>query len=163
LGQLYNATPGVLQTPFANSNWTAASFNFGPQTVTHDHRDHANLAFGLCAITALGKFNWKQGGHLVLWDMEVVIEFPPGATILLPSASLRHSNVDLRPGDTRMSFTQYSAGGLFRWVDQGFQTAAQLKAGDKKRKERYDRESKVRWEMGLGLFSTLPELRAGLN
>ena len=58
--------------------------------------------------------------YLVLWDMGLVIEFPPGATILIPSATLRHSNVCLNPGDTRMSFTQYSAGGLFRWVDQGF-------------------------------------------
>ena len=157
LGRLYDATP-VLQSTFANSIWTAASFNFGPRTVTHDHRDHANLAFGLCAITALGQFDWKRGGHLVLWDMEVVIEFPPGTTILIPSATLRHSNVDLHPGDTRMSFTQYSAGGLFRWVDQGFRTAARLKAVDRKGKERFDRESKERWEMGLGLFSTLSEL-----
>jgi hypothetical protein len=159
LGQLYGWNR-LLQTNFRKSLWTAVSFNFGPQVVTSDHRDHANLAFGLCAITALGEFDWRRGGHLVLWDMGLVIEFPPGATILIPSATLRHSNVCLNPGDTRMSFTQYSAGGLFRWVDQGFRTAAAFEAADKKGKARFDQESKRRWEMGLGLFSTLSELKA---
>jgi hypothetical protein len=117
------------------------TFNFGPQTITFDHRDFANLAFGWCAITAIGKFDPKRGGHLILWDMKLVIEFPPGATILIPSAILRHSNVSLQPGEIRMSFTQYSAGGLFRWVDQGFRTAADFEAADKKGKKNFDQES----------------------
>lgn len=158
LDQLYQKTPG-LEPNFTNSIWTAATFNFGPQTVTFKHKDSANLAFGLCAVTALGQFNPKQGGHLILWDMELVIEFPPGATILIPSAILAHSNVSVQPGDVRMSFTQYCAGGLFRWVDQGFQTAANFKAADKKGKEQFDLESKERWQMGINLFSTLSDLR----
>jgi hypothetical protein len=157
LGQLYARTPS-LEANFKNSIWTAGTFNFGPQTVALKHRDFANLAFGLCAITALGQFDSKRGGHLVLWDMRLVIEFPPGATILIPSALLTHSNVPVQPGDVRMSFTQYCAGGLFRWVDQGFQTAASFKAVDEKGKRQFDQGSKERWEMGIGLYSTLSEL-----
>jgi hypothetical protein len=66
----------------------AMTFNFGPQTVTFDHRDSGNLAFGWCAITAFGNFDPTCGGHLVLWDMKLVIEFPPGSTILIPSAMM---------------------------------------------------------------------------
>jgi hypothetical protein len=161
LSQLREEVPGLRQN-FSNSIWAAATFNFGPQTVTFNHRDCANLAFGWCAVTALGRFDPKRGGHLILWDMGLVIEFPPGSTILIPSAVLHHSNVALQPGDVRMSFTQYAAGGLFRWVDQGFRTAAKFNANDPKGKKRFDRESERRWDEGLGLYSTLPELKAGL-
>jgi hypothetical protein len=157
LGQLYARTPS-LETNFENSIWTAGTFNFGPQTVSLKHRDSANLAFGLCAVTALGQFDSKHGSHLVLWDMKLVIEFALGSTILIPSAILAHSNTLLQPGEVRMSFTQYCAGGLFRWVDQGFQTASGFKAVDEKGKRQFDHESKKRWQMGMGLFSTLSEL-----
>jgi hypothetical protein len=136
------------------------TFNFGPQTIAWDHRDFNNLAFGWCAITAGGEFNPALGGHLVLPDMELVIEFPPGSTILIPSATLRHFNVPIQEGETRMSFTQYTAGGLFRWVDQGFQTSRDFEARDVEGKRVYDKESLDRWKMGLGLFSTLDELRS---
>ncbi|KAJ3871267.1 hypothetical protein F5051DRAFT_446413 [Lentinula edodes] len=53
-----------------------------------------------CAITSGGKYNYKLGGHLILWDLKVVIEFPPGATILLSLALLRHSNQPVAPGET---------------------------------------------------------------
>jgi hypothetical protein len=94
----------------------------------------------------------------VLWDMGLVIEFPPGSTIIIPSAVLRHSNVDIQKDEMRMSFTQYSAGGLFRWVDYGFRTASKFKADDPKGKKRFDEASRLRWAMGLGLFSTIGKL-----
>ncbi|OCH86581.1 hypothetical protein OBBRIDRAFT_806683 [Obba rivulosa] len=37
-----------------------------------------NLSFGFCAITTLGNYNPKKDGHLVLWDLGLVIKFPPG-------------------------------------------------------------------------------------
>ncbi|PBK60382.1 hypothetical protein ARMSODRAFT_990951 [Armillaria solidipes] len=97
-------------------NWTscifaAATFNF------------ANLPFGWCAITTLGRFDPRFGGHLVLWDLKLVLDFPPGSTILIPSAILRHSNTTIGRSERRYSFMQYTMGGLFRWVDCGFQTS----------------------------------------
>ena len=50
----------------------------------------------------------------------LVIEFPPGSTILLPSAILAHSNVVISSNERHYSFTQYTAGALFRWVEWGF-------------------------------------------
>ncbi|KAF8139523.1 hypothetical protein K438DRAFT_1785611 [Mycena galopus ATCC 62051] len=91
-------------------------------TVTRCHVDGLNLAWGWCSITALGNFDADYGGHLVLWDLKLVIRFPAGSTILLPSATLRHSNVGIAEEETRYSFTQFSAAGLFRWVDNGFKS-----------------------------------------
>lgn len=41
----------------------------------------------MCAITTLSDYDPKAGGHLVLWDLKLVIEFPPGSTILILSVS----------------------------------------------------------------------------
>ncbi|KAJ7050383.1 hypothetical protein C8F01DRAFT_1000854 [Mycena amicta] len=105
----------------ATSVFASFTFNFGPQTVTHPHLDLANLAWGWCFITALGWFDAKIGGFLVLWDLKIYIPFPPGSTIGIPSALLRHSNVGIQPGKIQYLFTQFSAGGLFRYVEDGFQ------------------------------------------
>lgn len=126
--------------------------NFGPNTITIDHTDFANLATGLCAITALGSFDSNIGGHLILWDLKLIIEFPPGATILILSALLRHSNAPIQSGEQRFSLTQYSAGGLFRWVENGF-----CKNRDRRppRKEP-EQDDNGRWEQGLGMFDMAP-------
>ncbi|KAH9920702.1 uncharacterized protein B0H18DRAFT_1086333 [Fomitopsis serialis] len=75
---------------FSRSVFACTTFNFGPRTCTLDHRDCGNLPFGWCAISALGDFDPQQGGHLVLWDLKLVIEFPPG---LQPSAAY-YSSLD---------------------------------------------------------------------
>jgi hypothetical protein len=106
---------------FVDSAWAGVTVNLGPQTVTVKHRDKLNKLTGWCAITALGNgFDDHAGGHLVLWDLNLVIRFPPGATILIPSALLYHSNTSLPDAQTRYSLTQYTSGDLLRWVANGF-------------------------------------------
>ncbi|RPD72711.1 hypothetical protein L226DRAFT_466620, partial [Lentinus tigrinus ALCF2SS1-7] len=120
----------TLRPNFPGNVFACATNNTGPQTVTTVHLDHLNYAFGMCAVTAFGNYDYKTSGHLILWDAKLIIEFPPGSTILFPSAILRHSNVCLRPEETRYSLTQYSAGGLFRYVRCGFRSLkAYLAAG----------------------------------
>jgi hypothetical protein len=104
-------------------------------------------------VTALGAFDPKRGGHLILWDCHLVIEFPPGSTILLPSAILAHSNVAVSSHETRYSFTQYTAGGLFRWVEQGFQKTKDFydSLSDEEREVQQVKDG-GRWKYGLSLF-----------
>ncbi|KAJ7936819.1 hypothetical protein B0H13DRAFT_2303135 [Mycena leptocephala] len=119
--------------PESVSVFAACTFNFGPNTVTLPHVDAANLAWG--------------------WDLNLIIRFPPGSTILIPSALLRHSNIAIQQGETRYSFTQYTAGGLFRWVYNGNRadktfyenaTPEQVQQREASRAER--------WEKGLKMF-----------
>jgi hypothetical protein len=135
-------------------------FNFGPSVWTFKHRDVCNLPFGWCAVQALGKFDATKGGHLILWDLKLVVEFPAGALILLPSATIAHSNVPVQDGEERMSFTQFTAGGLFRYVDNNFQTQAEVAGGDPAEYKRLMQMKEKRWEEGLALFSTVEELLA---
>ena len=97
----------------------------------------------------------------MLWDLQLVIEFPPGSTILFPSAILRHSNVAIQKGEERYSFTQYTASGLFQWVDHGFPKEDSYYAGLSEDKKIEEEETMGRrWAMGLNFFSTLDELKS---
>jgi len=113
---------------FEGTAFAAASINFGPQTVSIPHLDFGNLAWGLCAVTALGKYNPDLGGHIVLEELKLIVRFPPGCTIFLPSALVTHSNTPISDQETRYSFAQYSAAGLFRWVHNGFVTEKKMKS-----------------------------------
>ena len=96
------------------------SFNFGPQVCTVPHKDYKNLSWGWCSITSLGAYDDKKGGHIVLWDLGIAVEFPPHSTIFIPSAIIEHSNTRIGPSETRMSVTQYNSAGLFRWIAYDF-------------------------------------------
>ncbi|KAJ7671232.1 hypothetical protein B0H14DRAFT_3538160 [Mycena olivaceomarginata] len=150
-----------LRRPFKNGIFSACTFNLGPRTCALGHRDFANLAFGLCTITALGDFDYKTGGHLVLWDCKLVIEFPPGCTILIPSAAIYHSNIPISRKEHRYSFTQYTAGGLFCWVEHDFKTEEEYFVSLSAEQAEEEKElGLAQAEAGVGLYSTIDELRA---
>lgn len=97
----------------------------------------------------------------MLWDAERVLQFPAGTTILLPSAAIAHSNVPIQQGERRYSFTQYTAGGVFRWVEQGFRTRESYLAR-LSTSQRADDSARLNEQLqkGLELFSTVDELKA---
>ncbi|KAJ7254621.1 hypothetical protein B0H12DRAFT_1016828 [Mycena haematopus] len=147
-----------LRRPFPKSVFSCVAFNFGPRVRTFKHRDVCNLPFGWCAVQALGQFDATKGGHLVLWDIDLVVEFPAGALILLPSATIAHSNVSVQANEERMSFTQFTAGALFRYVDNGFRTQDELAEKDPAEYQRLMEKKESRWEEGLAMFSKAEEL-----
>jgi hypothetical protein len=151
-----------LRHNFSNSIFPAATFNCGPEAVTFNHRDFLNLSHGFCGITSGGRFNSALGGHIYLRQFRLVIEFPSGASILIPSGCVDHGNTPIQEGETRYSMTQYAAGALFRWAAYGYQTAKSLlsKPGGAEAKRRLDGEPGARWEWALSLFSKHDELEA---
>ncbi|KAJ7029546.1 hypothetical protein C8F04DRAFT_962673, partial [Mycena alexandri] len=146
-----------LRHNFTNSILPAVTFNLGPQSVTFEHADLLNRALAWCLLT---KYNPKKSGHLYLNQLKLVVEFPPAATVRLPSAVINHGNTPLARGETRYSITQYAAGGLFRWVKYGFQTAKQLlaKKGGRALKAQLDGASGEWHAAGLDLFSKFSDL-----
>ncbi|KAJ6592982.1 hypothetical protein B0H19DRAFT_1204885 [Mycena capillaripes] len=142
-----------------NTIFAACTFNFGPRAITAPHLDFANLAWGWCSVTALGNFDPDFGGHLILWDLRLVIRFPPGSTLLIPSALVRHSNVPIRAHENRSSITQYSAGSLFRWVRNGCKTDADFESSaSAEEKAARVAEDAQRWEEGMKMFSVVDDL-----
>ncbi|KAM6496394.1 hypothetical protein JOM56_009100 [Amanita muscaria] len=143
LGREYDSEVGV---------FPCRSFNLGKQTATVPHRDEPRTFL---------VFNPKLGGHLVLWDFALLVEFPPGSTVLIPSALFLHSNVPIQGGETRYSMVQYAAGGLFRWVNNGCKTDKQWKEeanGNQELEQRRKDEQDSRWIGAIGMFSRYEEL-----
>ncbi|THU84125.1 hypothetical protein K435DRAFT_688159, partial [Dendrothele bispora CBS 962.96] len=87
-------------------------------------------------------------------DLKMVIEFPAGTSMLIPSGYCRHGNTAV-VGGCRYSFTQYSAGGLFRYRDDEMRTRSSMSDDEGKRRKR---EAKDKVLEGLKLYSTLDEI-----
>ena len=158
LGQLFVHDP-TLRRAFEKTIFTATTYNLGPKTACEPHLDSGNLAFGWCAISALGDFDFTKGGHLILWELGLVVEFPPGSTALIPSALVTHSNTAISATENRYSFTQYAAGALFQWVDYDFQTVENYRATHSPHAlQELDAANKNRWEHGLALLPRIPSV-----
>ncbi|KAF9258301.1 hypothetical protein L218DRAFT_877557, partial [Marasmius fiardii PR-910] len=152
-----------LQWNFDNSVFAAISINFGPRTVTSEHTDHENRADGFCVITLLapseGGYDYQASGPLILWDLGIVIEFSPKASLYILSASLRHSNVAIGRHEKCYSITQYSAGSLFRWVEHRFQPESSYYASlSPEEKAREVAKDAGRWKHSLELMSHTSQL-----
>ncbi|KAG6905726.1 hypothetical protein DXG01_001100 [Tephrocybe rancida] len=143
---------------FARSIYPAAAFNLGPSVFTVAHRDGRNVPGGWCGIQALGTFDATKGGHIVFPSLKLVVEFPPGALILIPSATLTHANIPVQDGDCRASFTQYCSGGLFRYTECGYRTEAQLQRDDPKEYEKFQLLKETCWQKDYERYSLLADL-----
>ncbi|KAJ7873190.1 hypothetical protein B0H13DRAFT_2349172 [Mycena leptocephala] len=141
------------------ANFASAAFALWAPVRTFKHRNVCNLPFGWCAVQAPGNFDATKGGHLILWDLKLVVEFPAGALILLPSATIAHSNVPVQDGDECISFTQFTVGGLFCYVDNNFQTQAEVAGGDPVEYERLMQLKETRWEEGSSTSTPAFELK----
>jgi hypothetical protein len=119
-----------LHRNWPNSVYAAAAFNLGPQAICWPHKDAGNLWHGQCAITSGGSFDHAKGGHLVLHELKLIVQFPPGSTALIPSSVITHENLPIQDDEWRVSFTQYTPGALFRWVDYGLRTEKTLRKQD---------------------------------
>jgi hypothetical protein len=145
---------------FDNSIYPAATFNMGPQTVALKHGDTANYWAGGCHIHSGGIFDHKRGGHVILFNLKLVVEFPSGSDVIIPSATVIHGNTPIQADEWRISFTQFCSGGLFRYVAYGFRTMKDCASQNPKLKAKVDAKAGQRWKDGLRRFSKVDELHA---
>ncbi|KAG6808241.1 hypothetical protein H0H92_004757 [Tricholoma furcatifolium] len=146
-----------LRCIFDKCVFPTAAFNFGGNVVTKAHRDCMNAAIGWCGIIALGTFNPTESGHMVFPDLKLVVKYPPGSVIFIPSATLTHANLPVVNGEC-MSFTLYCSGGLLRYVDNGFRTKVQLQKDDPEKYARQEELNTGRWMEELKLYSFFDDL-----
>ena len=133
----------------------AMSFNFGPQATTCEHTDHQNYAGGYCVVTSLGTYDASQGGHLFLRELGLVVEFPVGASVLLPSALIAHGNTRIGSGEYRASITSYTAGGNVRWRDQKYKTQGAM---SKAELDEYNAALTSNWREAIKRISKIDEI-----
>ena len=152
------AINSLFKALFPDSPFCAFTMNMGPHTVCIGHRDLWNVVYGTCPIGALGPFNHRTGGHIILHEPKVIIEFRRGDVIFIPSAAVTHENAPILDGEARYSFTMYSAGGLFCYAWCGMRTLKEVREADKALYEKYIAEGTRRWEEGWKKYSTIDDL-----
>ncbi|KAF8171268.1 hypothetical protein BJ912DRAFT_120864 [Pholiota molesta] len=158
LDSLFSNMPGLKRIFLP----TSACIQVPPSTLVPMFR-RSNVAtsrtarLGGVPFQALGNFDPTKGGHLILWEARLVVEFPPGSLILIPSATITHSNTPVAAGDSRASFTQYAPGDLFRYVDYGFRLEKELKDEDPEHFERVMKERPDNWRAGLDLLQKVKD------
>ncbi|KAK7024193.1 hypothetical protein VNI00_016501 [Paramarasmius palmivorus] len=157
MDKMYRHNPSLPRN-FTDGVFSAATFNFSGRIWTYKHRDFFNWAFGWCFVTALGRFDPARGGQMILWELKLVVDFPHAATIALPSSVITHSNTPISQGDLRVSFTQYSAGPIFRWVENGCRTERQFEEEDPAAFAEMMVRKSTAYLDRLPLYSTLEEL-----
>ncbi len=84
----------------------------------HCPSDH--FAAGWTAVLSLGRYDHTRGGHIVLWDWNVVVEMPPRSLFYFPSGVLRYSFLPVAPSEERCAIVFHSGGGLFLWAGCGY-------------------------------------------
>ena len=90
--------------------------------------------------------------------MKVVIEFPPGSCILIPSAVISHSNIPVQEHEERASITSYCPGGLLRFEAAGCRTLKQMRKEDPKAAAEWDERQPTLYLEGMKRFSRYDEL-----
>ncbi|KAG8901316.1 hypothetical protein FRC00_007903 [Tulasnella sp. 408] len=131
----------------------------GRVTVCLPHRDSPNDAAGVCLDWVLGCFDVQKGGQLVLHEAQKILSLEPGRVILFPSAIITHETIPIAEGEWRSGVTGYAAGGLWRYMAQGFMTRGTWEmTGSEEALRQHDAEGEERWKVGLARFKTLPEL-----
>ncbi|ESK82055.1 hypothetical protein Moror_13423, partial [Moniliophthora roreri MCA 2997] len=142
---------------FKSITFMMATFNFGGKVRCWKHCDQQNLLLGWCTITALGQFDPKCSTRFILWELKLVIDFPPGSTIIILSALMTYSNTQIVPGDECTLFTQYMPGAIFCWVDVGCLTKKALKATNTDAWAEHKKKA-VPITNRLGIFSQVQEI-----
>ncbi|KAJ7735073.1 hypothetical protein DFH07DRAFT_754039 [Mycena maculata] len=79
-------------------------------------------------LTALGVYGPVHGGHIILWDLGLVVSFPAGSSILMPAGVLRYSFVKVRDGEHCYSLIQWAGAGIDRWFENGLRMDADFAA-----------------------------------
>ncbi|KAF7776560.1 hypothetical protein Agabi119p4_4953 [Agaricus bisporus var. burnettii] len=153
-----NHNYGHLRHNLQGGIYTSKSSNYPPRAYTAPHRDVMNLAFGWCAVFALGSFDATHGGHLVIHNLRIAIEFPHASCILLPSSILWHSNVPIASGEQRASLTFYTPGCLFRFIDNHFFVEKNLEKVHYDEWRRLQEEKIERKSYACDFYSTVQEI-----
>ncbi|KAJ7606769.1 hypothetical protein DFH06DRAFT_920133, partial [Mycena polygramma] len=104
--------------PSDSTIFSATTFEFGgPHCLPATPDRYEPDAWSV--LTALGTYSYLSGGHVIIWDLGLVISFPAGSSILIPTGLLRYSFVKVREGETRYSMLQWAGAGVGRWFANG--------------------------------------------
>ncbi|KAJ7821084.1 hypothetical protein B0H14DRAFT_2832086 [Mycena olivaceomarginata] len=111
--QLLQKNPHLCRT-FPRSPFTAVTDlrlppTWGPSPCLPPIRTPPTRPTACASLPLLSAFDPDQGGHLVCWDYNLLICFPLGCSVLIPSAVVTHSNTPIQAANGFRSDRQWAA------------------------------------------------------
>jgi hypothetical protein len=84
---------------------SSVSYDFGPgmSFLQSECVLDQTLAGGLYAVTSGGSFDYLKGGHFVLKQAGLVLQFPPLTTLILSPTLTRWARLPVNDGEWRIS------------------------------------------------------------
>jgi hypothetical protein len=101
--------------------WMGCAVNIGTENggvCTQGHRDLQNYMFGLSCLCPFGIF---EGGEVVMWEIETVLELRRGDILFFPDHLITHSNLEAK--GARHSVVAFTERGVWGWVQKTFKFA----------------------------------------
>ncbi|KAJ7086889.1 hypothetical protein B0H15DRAFT_801511 [Mycena belliarum] len=110
--------------PCDSSVFSSTTFEFGgPHRRTSSNGQPDRFQAGAWSVLhALGNYAPTRGGHVIFWDLGIVVCFPSGSTILIPTGVIHYSFVKVREDEFRYSLLQWAGAGISRWLANGHRT-----------------------------------------
>jgi len=98
------------------------------------------------------------GGHVILWELKMIVEVAPGDLIYLPSGCITHGNIPLATEtEVRYSMTWYTSGYLFQFLRAGLRKKTQWLAELPEDSKNWHGKAAERLSRGWNLFETASE------
>ncbi|KAJ2930938.1 hypothetical protein H1R20_g6165, partial [Candolleomyces eurysporus] len=94
----YAIQPQVTVPPAPGATGLNLHYDFGPGS-----SPSVFAATGLRATTSGGDYNYETGGHFVVKEAKIVLQFPPCATILTTPSAITIAQVPVQPHEYKVT------------------------------------------------------------
>ncbi|KAJ7123798.1 hypothetical protein C8R43DRAFT_1135849 [Mycena crocata] len=106
----------IAKPAFSNSVFTTSQVRFCDVPSLSQKTFDSNF-LTMEAITSVGTYA-KARGHIIFFDDEGTVEFPPGSTALFPAGTKRFSFAPVAAHETRYLFRQFCHASVLRWLEK---------------------------------------------
>ena len=99
--------------------------------MTEEHQDSKDAFFGVSCVCAFGEY---EGGDLICWELEAVVELKPGDLFFFPAHLVTHSNTKVK--GERHSLVAFIQQSIIDWYEKRIIAWMIAKEGWKRRQKR---------------------------
>ncbi|KAJ7860814.1 hypothetical protein B0H14DRAFT_2350433 [Mycena olivaceomarginata] len=148
----------ITYPPFPKSVFTTAEVNFcDAPSISRKNWDA--VFDSMEAVTSLGTYDHRKGGHIMFLDDDEMVEMPPGTTVLFPAGTKSYNFAAVGKHEQRYLFRQFCSAGVLRWVEKGGRSDKQFDdEAALENQDAWDEMRRHRGQTSLKLFSKLKDI-----
>jgi hypothetical protein len=94
--------------------WCGCAVNVGSENAPVEIEVHRDVGVSPLGVSCLSAYGDYEGGEVVLWEAELIIDLRPGDLLFFPDAVIHHSNNPVLKG-TRHSVVAFTPRNMLSW------------------------------------------------